>query len=213
MPVAAANATSPEPPGKEIPSGKRVWESAPVPTVSGSSMRFNQEWIMPSPGLSATPLRWVINCGSVSCSRTSTGFGYAEVWQKDCITRSAENVRHARSVSSSRVIPPVVSCEPTVEIFGSQYCPGRIPATPQALPTIFWASVKPAVEGAGAAGLRKTSEGASFSDSRAFAVRLRPIINGIRPPARTSSSSTSVLSVKVVTRRWLSVSRISPFQG
>ena len=31
--------------------GKRVWESPPVPTVSGRSRRFNQEWITPSPGL------------------------------------------------------------------------------------------------------------------------------------------------------------------
>ena len=42
-PVAAANATSPEPAGNEIPIGKRVCESPPVPTVSGNNMRFNQE--------------------------------------------------------------------------------------------------------------------------------------------------------------------------
>ena len=42
------------------------------------------------------------------------------VWQNDCMTRSAEKPRHARSFSSSRVIGPVVSCEPTVVIFGSQ---------------------------------------------------------------------------------------------
>ena len=42
-PSAAANATNPEPAGKEIPRGKRVWESPPVPTVSGNSIRFNQE--------------------------------------------------------------------------------------------------------------------------------------------------------------------------
>ena len=42
-PVAAAKATSPEPAGKDRPMGKRVWESAPVPTVSGSSRRFSQE--------------------------------------------------------------------------------------------------------------------------------------------------------------------------
>ena len=41
-PVAAAKATSPEPAGKEIPKGKRVWESPPVPTVSGRSMRLSQ---------------------------------------------------------------------------------------------------------------------------------------------------------------------------
>ena len=42
-PSAPAKATSPEPAGKEIPSGKRVCESPPVPTVSGSSIRFTQE--------------------------------------------------------------------------------------------------------------------------------------------------------------------------
>jgi len=50
MPAAAANATRPEPAGKEMPIGKRVCESPPVPTVSGSSMRLSQEWMMPSPG-------------------------------------------------------------------------------------------------------------------------------------------------------------------
>mmetsp|Transcript_2179 Transcript_2179/g.3049 ORF Transcript_2179/g.3049 Transcript_2179/m.3049 type:complete len:235 (-) Transcript_2179:1116-1820(-) len=43
IPVAAAKATNPDPAGKEIPIGKRVWESPPVPTVSGNNIRFNQE--------------------------------------------------------------------------------------------------------------------------------------------------------------------------
>ena len=42
-PIAAANATNPEPAGKEMPIGKRVCESPPVPTVSGRIRRFNQE--------------------------------------------------------------------------------------------------------------------------------------------------------------------------
>ena len=42
-PVAAANATSPEPAGNEMPMGKRVWLSPPVPTVSGNSKRLSQE--------------------------------------------------------------------------------------------------------------------------------------------------------------------------
>ena len=41
-PVAAPKATRPEPAGKEMPMGKRVCESPPVPTVSGRSMRFSQ---------------------------------------------------------------------------------------------------------------------------------------------------------------------------
>ena len=66
-PVAAANATRPEPAGKEIPIGKR--------TVSGSSIRFSQEWITPSPGRSDTPPRFIIKSGSVWCVVTSTGLG------------------------------------------------------------------------------------------------------------------------------------------
>ena len=54
---------------------------------------------------------------------SSTGFGYAAVWQNDCITKSAEKPRQASSLSSSLVIGPVVSCDPTVVIRGSQYCP------------------------------------------------------------------------------------------
>ena len=43
MPVAAPNATRPLPEGKDTPSRKRVWESPPVPTVSGISMWLSQE--------------------------------------------------------------------------------------------------------------------------------------------------------------------------
>ena len=42
-PVTPANATIPEPPGNEIPIGNLVCESAPVPTVSGKTILFNQE--------------------------------------------------------------------------------------------------------------------------------------------------------------------------
>jgi hypothetical protein len=74
-PVAAAKATRPEPAGKEIPMGKRVWESPPVPTVSGRSMRFNQEWMIPSPGRRDTPPRVRMKSGRVAWVVTSTGFG------------------------------------------------------------------------------------------------------------------------------------------
>ena len=57
------------------------------------------------------------------------------------MTKSAENPRQAKSFNSSRVIGPVVSCEPTLVIIGSQYVPGNIPATLHALPTIFCANV------------------------------------------------------------------------
>ncbi len=63
-PVAAAKATRPEPAGKEMPIGKRVWLSPPVPTVSGSRRRFSQEWITPSPGRRETPPRVEMKLGS-----------------------------------------------------------------------------------------------------------------------------------------------------
>ena len=77
--------------------GNRVWESPPVPTVSGSSMRFSQLWMMPSPGRRETPPRVMMKSGSECCVSMSTGLGYAAVWQKDCIVRSAENPKQARS--------------------------------------------------------------------------------------------------------------------
>jgi hypothetical protein len=58
-----------------MPIGKRVWLSPPVPTVSGSSRRLSQEWITPSPTLSATPPRLLMKAGSSRCVFTSTGFG------------------------------------------------------------------------------------------------------------------------------------------
>ena len=63
-PVAAAKATKPEPAGKEMPIGKRVWLSPPVPQVSGKSKRLSQLWITPSPGRNATPPRLVIKAGN-----------------------------------------------------------------------------------------------------------------------------------------------------
>ncbi|MOA45855.1 hypothetical protein D3C78_1682980 [compost metagenome] len=73
-----------------------------------------------------------------------------------------------------------------------------MPSTPQARPTIFWARVKPLPLSTGACGLLNRVDGARPSSARAFSVRPRPMISGIRPPARTSSSSTSVFSSKVV---------------
>ncbi|MNL18437.1 hypothetical protein D3C87_1395810 [compost metagenome] len=74
-PVAAAKATRPEPAGNEMPMGKRVCESPPVPTVSGSSRRFSHEWMTPSPGRSETPPRVVMKSGSSRCIFTSTSLG------------------------------------------------------------------------------------------------------------------------------------------
>ena len=74
-PMAAAKATSPDPAGKEMPSGKRVWLSPPVPTVSGSNMRLSQLWMIPSPGRKATPPRCAKKSGRSFWVCRSTGLG------------------------------------------------------------------------------------------------------------------------------------------
>ena len=71
----AALATRPEPAGKEMPMGKRVWLSPPVPTVSGNNRRFSHEWITPSPGRRATPPRLLMKAGNSRCILTSTALG------------------------------------------------------------------------------------------------------------------------------------------
>ena len=71
-------------------------------------------------------------------------------------------------------------------------CPS---GSPQARPTIFWASEKPLPLSAGADGSRNRVDGSRPSASRARAVRPRPMISGMRPPARTSSKITSDLTL------------------
>ena len=66
---------------------------------------------------------------------------------------------------------------------------------PQARPTIFWAKVKPLPVSAGCSGVRNRVDGSRPKDSRALLVKLRPMIRLMRPPARTSSSSTGVFSL------------------
>ena len=93
----------------------------------------------------------------------------------------------------------MVSCEPTVVISGSQLVPGRTPARPQALPTIFWARVKPLPVSRGATGRMNISLAPRPSWARTLSVRERPISRGMRPPARTSSAMVLGLSSKRAT--------------
>ncbi len=196
-PVAAANATRPEPAGKEIPIGKRVWESPPVPTVSGSSIRFSQEWNDAVTRTQRHTARFIMKSGSVWCVFTSTGFGYAAVWQKDCITRSAEKPRHARSFSSSRS--------------SGRWCPGTYRShfrfTVRARTNAFHATGTDLPFFAPARSRDRSQRHLSPDGTHHCAADQvlhalwwsgpRPIISGIRPPARTSSISTSVFSSKV----------------
>jgi hypothetical protein len=61
------------PAGKDMPMGKRVCESPPVPSVSGKSILFSQLWMMPSPGRRDTPPRLRMKSGREWWVTTSTG--------------------------------------------------------------------------------------------------------------------------------------------
>ena len=129
------------------------------------------------------------------------------------MTRSAEKPRHANSLSSSLVIGPVVSCDPTVVILGSQYVPGLTPSTPEAFPTIFCARVKPALLLSLASGRLKTFDVSKPKASLLLSVSCLPIINGILPFALTSSKSTSVLSSNSEITSLVLASKTLPLSG
>ena len=154
---------------------------------------------MPSPGRKATPPLDSMKSGNSAWVLRSTGFGYAAVWQKLCNTKSAENPRQANSFNSSRVIGPVVSWLPTVLINGSQLLPGRTPTSPQALPTIFWAKVKPLILSIVEFGRINTSDIGMASCILTLSVKARPINSGIRPPACTSSHNVVGFNVNLAT--------------
>ena len=92
-------------------------------------------------------------------------------------------------------------------ILGSQYVPGRIPPTPQALPTIFWANVNPEQFNlsCGIASIKALDFG-SFKATLAFSVSSLPIIKGILPPAL--SSSRIVIGVMLNSVKSLSFKKI-----
>ena len=76
--------------------------------------------------------------------------------------------------------------------------PGRTPwpsGNPQARPTIFCAKLKPFLLSGGLTGTRNSVDAGRPRAARAFAVNPRPTINGIRPPARTSSKITGDFKV------------------
>src|SRR6185369_17019508 len=110
----------------------------------------------------------------------------------------AWNLRQASSFSSSAVMGPVVSCEPTVVILGSQAVPGLMPVTPQATPTIIWAREKACLAfGLGLSGRVKTVVGLRPRVFLALSVTARPMISGMRPPARNSSATVLGLMVNL----------------
>ena len=168
---------------------------------------------MPSPGLRETPPRFIIKSGKLCWVSTSTGLGYAAVWQNDCITKSAEKPKHASSFSSSLVIGPVVSCDPTVVILGSQYVPGLTPSTPHAFPTIFCAKVKPDLLLSLVSGRLNTLDVSNPNASLLLSVNCLPIISGMRPLALTSSKITSVFNLNSESTSLVFASSIFPLNG
>ena len=97
-----------------MPMGKRVCESPPVPTVSGSSMRLSQLWMMPSPGLAAShAAARADEVGQLVVHLHVHGLGVG--------SGVAEGLHHqvGAEAQASQVLQfvaghgPVVSCEPT----------------------------------------------------------------------------------------------------
>ena len=88
-----------------------------------------------------------------------------------------------------------------------------MPFTPQALPTIFWARVKPFEDSSLLPGLLNRSEGSKFRAALVLSVNCLPIINGILPLALTSSRSTSVLRSNLVITSLVFASTTSPAKG
>ena len=167
-----------------MPIGKRVCESPPVPTVSGSSMRFSHEWITPSPGRSEMPPRVLMNSGSVWCVFTSTGLGYGGV---------AERLHHqvGREAQAGQVLQ-LVAGHGAGGVLATDRGHLRFAVGARAHALAFR-------QAAGAAdhllgqrvalagidrvlGRRNSVDGARPSASRALAVRPRPMISGMRPP-------------------------------
>ena len=199
-PVAAAKATRPEPAGKEMPMGKRVWESPPVPTVSGSSRRFSQEWMMPSPGRRETPPRVGDEAAAGSCVRLDVhrlgiGGGVAE--------RLHDQV--GGEAQAGQVLQ-LVAGHGAGGVLGAHggHLGLAIGAGPHALAFGQAAGAAHHLLGQGVAlaglgrdcvGRRNRVEGGRPRALRALAVRPRPMISGMRPPARTSSKSTSDLTL------------------
>ena len=63
-------------------SGVRVCGLPPVPTVSGSNMRFSHEWIIPSPGLRLKSLAILgFNLQDFRVEDLSVGFQ----WARGCL--------------------------------------------------------------------------------------------------------------------------------
>ena len=170
-----------------MPIGKRVWESPPVPTVSGSSMRFSQEWITPSPGRRETPPRFMMKSGRVWWVLTSTGLG---------ISGSVTERLHGqvgREAQASQVFQFVTGHRAggVLRTHGG-HLRLAVGAGADALDATGLAdhllSQGEALAGIGRVNrLLEQVSSPRPSASRALAVRPRPMISGIRPPAWTSS--------------------------
>ena len=130
-PSAPAKATSPDPAGKLRPIGNRVWESPPVPIVSGKkkTVEPGMDDAVARPERNALPLGDETGQESVhlDVGRFGIGRGMTERLHEEVgLEFQAGEFLQARRRSSGRSCPG----NPTVVIFGSQAEPGRMPVDP-----------------------------------------------------------------------------------
>ena len=201
-PVAAAKATRPEPAGKLMPIGKRVCAvGRRCRTVSGSSRRFSQEWITPSPTRSDDAAA-VAHEGRQLAVRL-------DVDRLRVRRRVAEALHHQIGAEAQAgEILQLVARHRAGGVLASRRwsssvrsrCRGARPG-PRAGRRRGRPSSAPAcsrvVAACGACGRRNAADAGRPRNSRALAVSERPMIRLMRPPARTSSSSTSLLQLEL----------------
>ena len=192
-PVAAANATRPEPAGTRYRSGNGVRVATGTQRYPATTGQFNHGG-SPSPGRSATPPRLEMNAGSSWLHFHVNRLPDKRQWQNDCITMSAEP-RQARSFSSSRSSGRWCLASQRSSCAVHSRLPGRArPTFRQTTGAANHFSVlarspchcRPVLSADGTGSMP-----AGPSASRALAVRPRPMIRDTAA-ARTSSSNTSV---------------------
>ncbi len=138
------------------------------------------------------PPRFIMKSGSVWCVFTSTGLDTPRCGRK---TASPGQPRSPGSqvfqfITGHRTGGVLGTYR---VIFGSQYAPGRMPFTPQARPPFS----APARSRDRSQRHLSPDEHITMRQAKCFTRfggQATPIISGIRPPARTSSISTSVFS-------------------
>ncbi len=179
-------------PPDQNPPGKRYRSGNGYGVTTGTDGIRQQHTVQPgvnepSPGRSDTPPRFIMKSGSVCACSRQLASDTPRCGRKTAsqVSREAQARQVFQFITGHRA---VVSWEPTEVIFGSQYAPGRsLSRHRHGLP--FSA---PARSRDRLSDIFRLTEHITMRQAKCFTalvVRPRPIISGIRPPARTYQSA------------------------